>query len=236
MYQQNKTKAMWQIINKEVGRAVKHDNKIELHVGSKIISDPQAGADMLNKHFVEVINELVNRSSRKNGNTAQVQTQRINFCPKTVFLCPVTEDEIEWLTKSLKGKPSAGYHEIPKYVVKQCIKYIKKPLVHIYNASLWSGTFPDRLKIAKVIPLHKNGSIHDAKKYRPISVLPVLSKILEKLMCNRLIPFLVESNVITDAQNGFRRKKSTNTACQTFIENMQEALDKGLHAIGMDTL
>jgi hypothetical protein len=114
-----------------------------------------SGADMLNKHFVEVIDELVNRSSRKNGNTAQVQNQRINFCPKTVFLCPVTEDEIEPVTKILKGKPSAGYDEIPEYVVKQCIKYIKKPLVHIYNASLGSGTFPDRLKIENVIPLHK---------------------------------------------------------------------------------
>jgi hypothetical protein len=89
------------------------------------------------------------------------------------------------------------------------------------------------LKIAKVIPLHKKGSIHHAKNYRPISVLPVFSRILEKLMYNRLIPFLVENNVITDAQNGFRRKKSTNTARQTFIENIQEALDKGLHAIGI---
>jgi hypothetical protein len=52
-------------------------------------------------------------------------------------------------------------------------------------------------------------------------------------MYNRLIPFLVENNVITDAQNGFKRKKSTNTACQTFIENIQEALDKGHHAMGI---
>jgi potassium voltage-gated channel Eag-related subfamily H protein 8 len=117
--------------------------------------------------------------------------------------------------------------------VKQCIKYIKKPLVHIHNASLGSGTFPDRLKIAKVIPLHKKGSIHDAKNYRPICVLPAFSKILGKLMYNGLMPFLVENNVIMDAQNGFRREKSTNTACQTFIENIQEALDKGLHAIGI---
>jgi hypothetical protein len=82
-----------------------------------------------------------------------------------VFLCPVTEDEIERLTKGLKGKLSAGYDEIPEYLVKQCIKYIKKTLVHIYSASLSSGTFPDRLKIAKVIPMYKRGNIHDVKNY-----------------------------------------------------------------------
>jgi hypothetical protein len=78
---------------------------------------------MLNKFFAEKIDELVNRNSSKNGNYAQVPKQRINFCPKTVFLCPATEDEIEGVTKSLKGKLSAGYDEIPEYLVKQCIKY-----------------------------------------------------------------------------------------------------------------
>jgi hypothetical protein len=53
-----------------------------------------------------------------------VPEQRSVFCPKTVFLCPVTEDEIEHVTKSLKDKLSAGYDEIPEYLVKQCIKYI----------------------------------------------------------------------------------------------------------------
>jgi hypothetical protein len=57
--------------------------------------------------------------------------------------CRITEDEIERVTKSLKGKLSTGYDGIPEYLVKQRIKYIKNPLVHIYDASLSSGTFPD---------------------------------------------------------------------------------------------
>jgi hypothetical protein len=87
----------------------------------------------------------------------------------------------------LKGKLSAGYDEIPEYVVKQCVKYITKPLGHIYNASLRSGIFPDGLR--KVIPLYKKGDIHDVKNYRPISILSIFSKIPQKLMYNRLIPF-----------------------------------------------
>jgi hypothetical protein len=77
-------------------------------------------------------------------------------------------------------------------------KLYKKPLTHIFNASLSSGTFPDRLKLAKVMPLHKKGEHHDIKSYRPMSILSAFSKILEKLMYNRLMPFLFQNNILTE--------------------------------------
>jgi hypothetical protein len=117
--------------------------------------------------------------------------------------------------------------------VKKCINYVKSTLTHIFNASLNSGTFPNRLKLAKVIPLHKKREYHDIKNYRPISTLSAFSKILEKLMYNRLTPFLIQNNILTGAQNGFRKNKSTDTASQSFIESIQEALDSGLHSIGL---
>jgi hypothetical protein len=64
----------------------------------------------------------------------------------------------------------------------------------------------------EVIPLSKKGDIHDVKEYRPIAILSVFSKIQEKLMYNRLIPFLVDNNVLTEAQNGFRKNNSTDRA------------------------
>ena len=77
------------------------------------------------------------------------------------------------MAKGFKNKLSAGVDEIPDYVVKQCIKVLKKPLTGIYNASLESGISPDKLKIAKVIPLHKNGDTRDIQNYRPIASLSV---------------------------------------------------------------
>jgi hypothetical protein len=70
---------MWHVINREVGKSLKHDEKIELHIGTNIISDPQEEADMLNKFFVEQIDELMNRNSSKNGNYAQVPKQTVKF-------------------------------------------------------------------------------------------------------------------------------------------------------------
>ena len=80
------------------------------------------------------------------------------------------------------------------------------------------GIFPDRLKVAKVKPLHKEGDVHDIQNYRPISLLSVFSKLLEKLMFNRLISFITKNNILMEAENGFRENKSTATATQSFLE------------------
>jgi hypothetical protein len=118
-------------------------------------------AGMLYTFFVEIIDELLKNNNSKNN--VQLSKQRIISCSKTLFLYPVTEYEILQVSKSLKGKLSAGLDEISEYLVKQCIEHIKKPLVHIYNALISSGIFPDRLKTAKVILLHKKGDSHDVK-------------------------------------------------------------------------
>jgi hypothetical protein len=101
--------------------------------------------------------------------------------------------------------------------VKQCIKLLKIPLTNIYNASLELGIFPDKLKIAEVIPVHKKGDARVVRNYRPIALLPVFSKLLEKLMYNRLIAFIEGNGVLTEAQHGFRTRKSTETALQVLL-------------------
>ena len=80
---------------------------------------------------------------------------------------------MEKVVKGLKNKLSAGIDEIPDYVVKQCIKLLKKPLANIYNASLESGIFSDQLKIANVVPLYKKEDKIDIQNYRPIALLSV---------------------------------------------------------------
>jgi hypothetical protein len=77
-----------------------------------------------------------------------------------MFLFPVRESEVEKVA-SVKNKLSAGIDEIPDYVVKQCIKLLKIPLTNIYNASLESGIFPDKLKVANIVQVHKKGDARD---------------------------------------------------------------------------
>ena len=81
-----------------------------------------------------------------------------------------TENEVECLIKKFKGKFSAGCDEIPEYVVKQCEKFVKGPLAHIYNISINSGTFPEKFTVARVKPLYKKADIYSIQNYRPISI------------------------------------------------------------------
>ena len=91
---------------------------------------------------------------------------------------------------SLKINKSAGYDDISFNVVKNCFGVLHKPLLHIFNLPLQTGIFPDKLKIARVTPLFKEGENYELGNYRSISVLPCFSKILEKVMYNRLYKYL----------------------------------------------
>jgi hypothetical protein len=147
------------------------------------------------------------------------------------FISPATEEKVVSLAKNLKDKLTAGYDDIPKSLVKQCTQSIKGPMTHIYNVSLRMGIFPHEWKLSKVKPLYKNGDRYDIQNYRPISIISVLAKLLERLMFNRLIPFLYKNKILTETENGFRKGKCIETVVQSFIEIIQEALDKGIHSI-----
>jgi len=201
--------AMWWLINREIGKAPENEEKLELRIGNKLISNPTEITDKLNTHFMSTVEETVKQKS--NGS---VYNLKIKQCPNSIFIHPVTEEEVISFTKSLKGKPTVGDDDIPENLVKQCMQLIKGPLAHIYNLSLNSGVFPDILKTAKVKPLYKKGHKYDMKNYRPIS-------------------FLYENKILSEAQSGFRKGKSIDTADQSFIGRIQKALDKWVHTIGI---
>ena len=100
------------------------------------------------------------------------------------------------MAKTLKNKQTAGPDDIPECLVKQCIGLLKKPLTHLYNLSLSLGIFPEDWKVAKVKPLYKKGDRCDMQNYRPISIISVFSKLLERLMYKRLMSFFQENGGI----------------------------------------
>jgi hypothetical protein len=91
--------------------------------------------------------------------------------------------------------------------VKKYVVSVKKPLTDVCNASLETGILPYGLKLGMVKSLHRNGDTENIQNYRPISLLSVFSKILEKLMYTRLIAFITKSNILTETENGFREGK-----------------------------
>jgi hypothetical protein len=116
----DRTKAMWRLINRQTGTAPENEQKLELRIGNKIISNPVEITDKLNSHFISTVEEFVKQKS-----SGSVYNFKINHCPN-----PVTQ-EVFSLTKSLKVKPTPGDDDIIDNLVKQCIHLIKRPLTHI---------------------------------------------------------------------------------------------------------
>ena len=101
---------------------------------------------------------------------------------------------------------------------------IANPISKLGNLSFLTGVHPERLKVAKVIPIFKSGSKILTSNYRPISLLSNLNKIMEKLMFVRALSFLEKENVIYDKQFGFRPKHSTNHAIISITEKIKKLL------------
>ena len=226
----NKTKGIWQVINKETGNFPHNNYNIQLQYNNEAISDPQLISERFNNCFIDTVED---RLKKRGQNSTRIHQKGIKPNSASMFTFPITQTEIKNVISTLKGKNSAGYDEIPETLIKHCSEYIAKPLTHIFNLSVKFGIFPEAMKIAKITPIHKKGDKQDIQNYRPIAVLPVFSKILEKIMYNRLLCFLKKFKILTDEQNGFRDNKSTTTACHIFIEQVQHALDNNLYAIGI---
>ena len=111
-------------------------------------------------------------------------------------------------------------------------KSLSKPLSELINLSFALGKFPTILKIAKVIPIHKKGDKSECDNYRPISLISNISKLLEKLVHERLYSFLEKEKLLFEGQYGFRNKRSTTDALTDITERVRNACDKGYYACG----
>ena len=115
----------------------------------------------------------------------------------------ISVNELKGAFFSFKINKSTSYDDISFNVVKKCFGVLHKPLLHIFNLSLQTGIFPDKLKIARVTPLFKGGGNYELGNYRPIFVIPCFSKILEKIMYNRLYKYLTDNSMLYKKQFGF---------------------------------
>ena len=121
----------------------------------------------------------------------------------------------------------------PYSLVKWVIPYIVKPLKHIFNNSLQKGVFPYSMKIARVIPIFKTGDVQEFSNYRPISILPQFSKILEKIFHSRLTSFLNDKQLLYEGQYGFRKKHFTSMAIFELVEEITTALDNSMSTVAV---
>ena len=133
----------------------------------------------------------------------------------------------------MKNGKATGPFSIPVKVLKLLKCLVSKPLEILYNCSFTTGTVPNHFKIAKVILVFKSGSQLILSNYRPISLLSILNKIIEKLMYNKLIVCLENVNCIYNKQFGFRANHSTIHAILLIVDKIQTAIENGKYSCGL---
>ena len=149
-----------------------------------------------------------------------------------LFFTPIENNELLTLITSLK-ETSPGWDNVTTTLIKSAKHVIINQLTHIFNLSLKQGTFPAELKIARVVPIFKNGDKSNISNFRPVSVLPVFSKLLEKIVYNRLTSFINTNDILYKYQFGFRPNHSTNIAHITLIDRIMKLLDTGDVVLGV---
>ena len=161
--------------------------------------------------------------------------------PESIFSTPCTREEVLKITSSLKATTSSEVDEIGSNLSKQIIPEIIDVLIHIFNCSLSTGIVLSKLEIAKVNPVFKSGDKYKFTNCRPISILPSISKLLEKVVYNRIYDFITNHKILSPNQFGFRKKKkkkkkkkhSTHMAIDNLYDIITSAVDKKLHTVGM---
>jgi len=155
----NKTKTMWNIINKNISKKPRRNNISFININGTITHNSQVIANTFNTL------------------KQPIPSTKLNF---------VSPKEIEYVVSSLTTEDSHGYDGISTKILKQNIPYILPSLTYICNLMISTGIFPTRLKYAEIKPLYKKGEMANISSYRPISLLTSFSKILEKIIFTRL--------------------------------------------------
>ena len=144
------------------------------------ITDPNKIANCFNEYFVNVgaqIDKKIPTSMKKYSD--YLSNIRVN---RSFFLKPVTYQEVNNIITSLDNNKSLGPNSLPVYIIKLCDQFFTDCIQKITNISFSTGIFPNLCKVAKVIPIFKKEDPLLCKNYRPISLLPIFSKIMEKLI------------------------------------------------------
>ena len=145
---------------------------------------------------------------------------------KLVFK-PVSNDDVLKIISSLKPKSSSGFDGISTKLLQSAKSTLCAPITKLINQCIDQNVFPDPLKIAKVVPVYKKDSKHELSNYRPISLLPSLSKIFEKVISIQITDFFISNDLFSDSQYGYRAKHSTVHAAIEMTEKLYELIKDG---------
>jgi len=230
----NSIKQIWHTLNKTFNPNKKqsHLTVKKLTLDDDTVLDKEVSiAESFNNYFCNIGSDLASKLPNVDNDKFK------RYLPPSLsnsFVCnEITLAELDNVISTLKNKKSCGPDQFSSFIIKSSKQFILNPLLYIFNLSFSKGVFPDKLKSARVIPLYKKGSMDRMCNYRPLSLSSVFSKLIERLMYNRLLAFLKKFNILYDYQFGFRQGYSTSLALFEVIEMINNELGAKNNVMGI---
>lgn len=222
----NNNKLLWKNI-KNVTHTINKNNKSNNEL-TQIKSSPKESVNYINDYFANIGILLVNNVQCSVTNDDQNKyLNTLSRQPQSFTLLDTDLNEVQSLIANLKVNSAPGWDNISTTYLKYVSYEVTPIITHLTNLCFKTGIFPNSLKRSIITPVFKSGERHDINNYRPISVLPALSKILEKILNNRLIKYLTKFNIISQSQFGFRQGISTEDAVISLTTILTKQLDVG---------
>ena len=154
--------------------------------------------------------------------------RHLNIGNKNFTFVPTSKESILKLLQKIDPSKAIGLDNLGGRFLKDGATELSGPITELVNLSITQSTFPDQCKIAKLKPLYKKGSALEPKNYRPISLLPIISKIFEKIIHNQTVGYLNKNNVLYKYQSGFRTKHSTDNCLSLLNDKILSGTDQGM--------
>ena len=225
------TRKLWGTINKICGKSNDKAMCIEsLKVNNVTTYNTTKITDSFGKYFASVGKRYADNIEPPRTNVDQYLL-KIRMSENSIFLNPVTYQELDKLIDKLPNKVSSGYNNISNILLKNIKPLIVSPLVGIFNSSLTTGVFSKLMKTAIVVPLHKGQSTLELSNYRPISLLLTISKLLEKVMYTQVYYFLSRTNQIYESQYGFRANHLCEHAIGELLSEITKSMELGKQTV-----
>ena len=203
-----------------------------LEVNSSIVSNKEKIAENFNEFFANIGHKLSQDIQPSVSHTFYLK----NCVTSSMILFPPTSSEVASELKRLKVNKSSSDDQIPTKFIVIAADVISPYFTYLVDFMFTKGIFPNALKIAKVIPIHKSGSKQAVENYRPISLLSPFSKIVEKIIKTRLVSFLNKNEILYKRQSGFRKKHTTMFPLIDVVTQCFENINNRLYtcAIALD--
>ena len=224
--QEGNMKESWKTLNQLMNKRSKSTNIVCLKDQDKELVGKKEIAESMNQFFCSVGKDLASEIDDA-PNPLLSGDYTINFQEKRFECRAIRGQELRDAIGKLKNSKSFGDDNISSFFLKLALPYIAKSLLKIFNTSLETGKFPDSWKTARVAPIFKDGDKSLRSNYRPISVLPVVSRLFEKLVFNQLYKYLDSNGLLSNGQSGFRSLFSTLTCLLKTTDEWYDGFDNG---------